>query len=159
MCSYGEIKITATYSGRIEMLGNHQAGRFEWPDTKGDFQKFLDFDNNDSANEGDFYSFALRPLLTDHDYIRTRTPSNHYPAVRAFDNGDECTSKKRLGFAYGHPTFSELLDDAVAHTKGMPGRIRVPESLLKDAEIREQLRRLWDLIHDAGARVVHVPEE
>ncbi|KHE94078.1 MAG: hypothetical protein SCABRO_00156 [Candidatus Scalindua brodae] len=104
--SYGEIKITATYSGRIEMLGNSQAGRFEWPETEGTvIKKFLDHDNDGSAKEEYHYSFALRPLLTDPDYIRTSTPDNNYYVARAFDNADVYKNNKKNSGLYLWTTY------------------------------------------------------
>lgn len=155
---YGEIEMTAPFSGRIEMLGSHHAGRFEWPETEGTtIMKFLNHDNDGSAKEEYHYSFALRPLLTDPDYIRTRTPYNDYHVARAFDNA-ELNSKRFMGFIYGQPPFYTLIDNATACVKGLSSRIQVPISLRKDDEFRKQLIRYWDLINFAVARVVHVHE-
>jgi len=155
---YEDIELTAPYTGRIEMLGNSQAGRYEWPETKGEHTKYLDYDSMDLSKEGDLFSFALRPIrkdsqanIKDHDELGW---SRYYPVVRAFDRNDVGPRKRFMGFGMGVPTFHDLLDDAVANLKGYGGRIKVPSSLNGNKDFTQQLRRYWELINSAGARVV-----
>lgn len=91
--------------------------------------------------------------IKDHDDPRW---SHYYLVARAFDKNDVGTKKKFFGFTTGHPTFRELLDGTAAKAKGMHTRIKIPHDLKKDVIFSEQVKRYWDLINSAGARILNV---
>ncbi len=154
--TYGKIKITAPYEGRIERLGNpFQAGKHEWYSTQGGAIFGDPRDKNRMPSmEGDSYIFSMRATLNTPDKRYEHT-SPHI--AHAFDNGRDGAEEVGLfGGNKGHPTFMSLLDDAAAHAKGMPGRTRVPDSLIKDHDFREHLIRYWALLFSGSAGIADI---
>lgn len=90
------------------------------------------------------------------------TPDKRYEHMGAyigyaFDNAkDGAEGVGIFGQDKGHPTFWSLIDTAAAHAKGMPGRIRIPDSLIQDYELREHLKRYWGILHSGYAAALDI---
>lgn len=156
IAQYGDIKITAPYSGRIELIGNADPGKHEWPEP----QPFDSHSINsgrllfpESIDPTECHAFALRPLR-DPEYVGESGNYNWFSVRNAFDHGNVWRDmKKKRG-----NTFYTIIDLTVCDLKYPGNGIALPQELRDDTGYRDRLMEYWVLINNASASIrrVHV---
>ncbi len=180
IAKYGKVEINATHDGRIELLGNSEAGIYEWPNEKnvqphGDYEEGdplhlspnfnigqVIFDKN--LEERDCYSFALRPVHDPKMLGSIRAGAITFFTIgKSFDHGVIAERSKGLGRFIGltvQDKFCGLPDHfgaAVVHPSAHGSNLnKLPDHLRQDQQFLKQMVRYRGLTQQGAARVVAI---